>query len=317
MLLKDRDLVISYSHGYGNWYVSSFYKYFHIKLQEQYGIELEFIPIEELGKQNGVEHPNMHQNLFNWYNLLIYNKKTDKYFVHSWHDYAPEIFSSAIRKGYNIVKFSCVSNLTADLISQHPDQLIPTVYCFEFWDDYNNITQIRKQTNKIEKIYFNGLKHSIRENFYNALSKNEFFKMLDRNVPAERRKKLDYYNDLQQHKFCLSLKGAADICYRDLEIFGVGSLNVRVPLYCNTGDPLIKDVHYIEFFDNVLVDRIIHNQDVEVLLAEKIDMLQDFGNSPRYTEMVDSSLDWFENNCNPEKQFLIISNILQDFTILD
>jgi hypothetical protein len=213
--------------------------------------------------------------IFNWYNLVVYNPNNEKMFIHSWYDYAPEMIEFSVNNNFNIVKFSCVSNLTDKIIDKYKykDNFIvqPSVYCLENWSDIDMITSITKPKVRQNKAYFNGLNHGYRENIMNCLSNNEFFNIRTKVNPKHFRQKNDYYSELSNYNYGVSLNGAANICYRDLELFGLGVLNLRQPLNSKTYVPLIKNIHYIELFDDNLCDQIIFNHNnPDKVISEKL-----------------------------------------------
>jgi hypothetical protein len=298
--------------------VSEFYKYFHKQIAEQNrNITFEYMSLGELAKKLGKEFTNQTGNIFNWFNLVIYNEVTGKFFVHSWYDYAPEILDYSLSNGFNLVKFSCVSNLTDSIIDRYKDTTIvePSVYYLENWSDIHNLKLNEGNTIKKDSAYFNGMNHGIRENVLNALSVNPFFNIRTKNNPEHFRQKEDYYQELSNYKFGLSLNGAANICYRDLELFGLGVLNLRQPLRSKTYDPLIEGVHYKEYITNDLVDRILKKDDVSSIIDNTVNEIIEFSTTKEYDEMISISKKWFEDNCLPENQFKIISSFLDDFNI--
>ncbi len=310
-------LIISYEQGYNNWYVSEFYKYFHKRLSEITNIQFEYVSLRDLSHRFGKTLNNQTGNIFNWFNLVIYNQTTDKFFVHSWYDYAPEILKYSVTNNFNVVKFSCVSNLTDSIIDEYKDKIIvqPSVYYVENWKDIEYIISTEPQSIKDNKTYFNGLNHGIRENVLNSLSNNSFFNIRTKGNPEHFRQKKDYYDEVSKHRFGLSLNGAANICYRDLELFGLGVLNLRQPLNSKTYEPIIKDVHYVEFINDDLVQKILSKENVDLIIDEKVNEILEFSMTNQYNDMIQESKRWFINNCLPENQFKTIVSFLDDFNI--
>jgi hypothetical protein len=310
-------LIISYEQGYHNWYVSEFYKYFHKKLSEITNIQFEYVSLRDLSNKFGKEYTNQTGSIFNWFNLVIYNQITDKFFVHSWYDYAPEILKYSINNNFNVVKFSCVSNLTDSIIEEYKDKIIvqPSVYYVENWKDIEYILSTENSSLKDNRAYFNGLNHGIRENILNSLSNNSFFNIRTKGNPEHFRQKKDYYDEVSKHKFGLSLNGAANICYRDLELFGLGVLNLRQPLNSKTYEPIVKDVHYVEFINDDLVNKILDKENIDSIINDKVGELLEFSTTKQYDDMIDESKKWFIKNCLPENQFKTIVSFFDDFNI--
>jgi hypothetical protein len=307
--------IISYEQGYYNWYVSEFYKYFHKKLEDKLNTHLEYEPISIFAKRFNYELDNHSDSLFNWFNLIIYNKDTEKFFVHSWYDYANATVEWCVRNQLNIVKFSAVSNIDQTLIDKY-SFVQPSVYCLENWSDHDKIKEIKiTNQDKIKKIYFAGLDHGIRQNILNRLKNYDIFNIFTKSQKVK--PKEEYYNELSKHLYGLSLNGAANICYRDIEIFGLGVLNLRDSLYSKTFNPLESNVHYINFIDNQFIQNILQNYDIDEQIKEKTQLLEDILTSQKYQEIIENAYTWYATNCLPDSQFNIISSFLSDLTILD
>jgi hypothetical protein len=313
-----KKLIISYEQGYDNWYISEFYKYFHSKLSDNSDIEFEYMSLRQLSLNFNQEFQTHSSTIFNWYNLVVYNPNNEKMFIHSWYDYAPEMIEFSVNNNFNIVKFSCVSNLTDKIIDKYKDNFIvqPSVYCLENWSDIDMITSITKPKVRQNKAYFNGLNHGYRENIMNCLSNNEFFNIRTKVNPKHFRQKNDYYSELSNYNYGVSLNGAANICYRDLELFGLGVLNLRQPLNSKTYVPLIKNIHYIELFDDNLCDQIIFNHNnPDKVISEKVEELMDFSTTKEYDNIINESKKWFIDNCLPENQYNILVSFFENFDI--
>lgn len=312
--------VISYDHGYHDWYVSEFYKYFHHRLIDETNAELEFIPLNVLAEQRGASMSNHDSsNLFNWYNLIIFNKKTEKYFIHNWSDNSPMMIEYCMNNNINLTSFSCVSNVKNDSVIdkwKHKVEINPSVYCLANWSDHEHIKKASAKTNRKHKTFFSGLVHSHRQIVMDLLNQNSFFDLRSRSDNFKLG--FDYFDQVSDYKFGLSLNGAAHICYRDLELFGLNVLNLREPFRSKTHNPVIKDVHYFELInDELLMD--IFNRPENAILAvnEKLEQLEQFINTDGYLDMINEANKWFIDNVLPENQFKIIYSFLKNFTVLD
>lgn len=312
-----KKIVISYFDGNPNWYVSEFFKYFHAELKRTSGVEIEYISLKDLALRYGKPFEHNVSSVFNWYNLILLNERTEKWFVHSWYDYAPEMVNFCKRDGFNLVKLSTVSKLTDVEIAKYPNVFQPSVYFLENWSDLQLIEQFRLEPKIHKKIYFNCLAHGIRKRVMEALSEHDGFTLLDKSIKGQYREKHAYYRELSSNKFGLSMNGAAYICYRDLELFGLGVLNLRQPLTVNTYEPLKCGIHYRNFLDDVTVDRILYHGDAKSLIEQKVSSIMEFCDSNEYNDMIRESRLWYLRNCIPENQFKIIASFLEDFTILE
>lgn len=303
-----------------NWYVSEFYKRFNEKMCEVPGLEIEFIPIQELSIKYNINY-GYNQNLpsvFNPYNLIIINKQNDKTFIHSWHDYAPVILEndSGINN-FDIVKFSCVSRLNHDVIKKYPNiKIQPSVYLLEYWNDLDLLEKNRWNSKAISKIFFNGFCYGNRIRYKEILSNSPHFDFKDKDI--DYKSKEEYYRQLSEYKYGLSLDGAAKICYRDLECFGMEALMFRERLDVLTYEPIIGGVHYVELFDNYIVEN-LYNLELEYVVLDKINekvqnVLED---EKLIKEMTHNSRGWYERNCLPDSQLNIMFSFLEDFTIFN
>lgn len=302
------NIIISYDLGYPNWYVSEFYKFFHNFLNTKLNVDIKYVPLSELSKRYGHEISNHTHSLFNWYNLIIIDTTKDRLFVHSWLDYAPSVLEWCIQNNFCVEIFSCVSNLS-DLVMQNYSCIRPSIYQLENWSDHNLIRESSKiKTNK--QIYFAGLGYGSRGELLNKLKKFVDFSINIKSVSNEFKDKTTYFNELSESKYGLSLNGAAGICYRDLELFGMNVVNIRQKLNCNFYNPLVSNIHYLEVFNDEKIRKLIESQNIENEVKEIIDYIENFSNSGQYIEMVETSQDWFQKNCLPESQSNILFEIL-------
>lgn len=318
------DYTISYSSGWPDWYVSEFYKFFHKKLEEQTGVRFDYIELRELNAQYGLEQDISSDSVFGHYSLIIRCNKNGKLFVHSWYDHAFATLEWGIRKNLDIALFSGVSNITKDFLSVHKN-VQPSVYCFEYWSDYQLLEQIRAQQTpqKIKKGYFAGLAHGVRAHFMETLSLHPFFDI--HNKSKIYIQKPDYYKQIKESSFGVSFNGAANICYRDLELFGLETLNLRQPLTCVTHEKLVPGTHYYEFLDDecnkMIIDYHAFNrvskEDVLKVINEKVEQVLDFACTAAYHDMLKEGREWFERNCVPDQQYKTIQSFLKEFSIFE
>lgn len=308
------DYIISYDQGYQDWYVTEFYKYFHKELEKTLHTTFQYEPIEIFAKRFNYIKENQNSTLFNWFSLILYNKKTDKFFVHSWYDYANDIVEWSVKSQFNIIKFSAVSNINEEVIQKYPF-VQPSVYYLENWSDHKKINSYKYEKKDIQKAYFAGLDHGIRANVLSRLKNIEFFNIYTKS--SNFKQKNEYYEELSRHFYGLSLNGAANICYRDLELFGLGILNLRENLSIYTQNPIQNGVHYVEFITSDIVTKILHNDDnVDNLIKEKVEFVLELTHSTTYTDIIQQSQHWFVNNCTPYSQFKILSSMLEELSIL-
>jgi hypothetical protein len=144
----------------------------------------------------------------------------------------------------------------------------------------------------------------------NLLNENENFIFKDKSDKYTQKK--DYFSELSDFNFGLSLNGAAKICYRDLEYFGMGVLNLREKLDILTKEPILENVHYLNFFD-VDLHNLIYNPDNKKLVNDFLDNRLDvIIKEGLYTEIVNNSLEWFNRNCTLISQLQTLYSFLEE-----
>lgn len=315
------NLIVAYDLLYHNWYVGEFYQKFTEKLKEIDNINIKKVSIREMCTDYGLKHDynNGLPSIFSPYNLIIINEDNGKTFIHSWHDYAPAMMENGSGiENFDVVKFSCVSRLDNQTIEKYKNKynIQPSFYILENWKDHSLIEENRLVEKTKNKIYFNGLCHGIREKFRNVLIQSSFFDFKNKNSDDYRTKE-EYYKELSEHKYGLNLDGAAGICYRDLEYFGMGTLLLRDELNITCSDPIIEGVHYLKIIDNE-IKNLIHNSDnhQEVLSRIEKNVLNALMSND-ISQIIKNSREWFERNCLPENQINLMMSYLENFKIFE
>jgi hypothetical protein len=315
------NLTVAYDLLYHNWYVGEFYQKFTEKLKQIDGITVNKVSLREMCGQYGLKHDynNGFPSIFSPYNLIIINEDNGKTFIHSWHDYAPAMMEngSGIEK-FDVVKFSCVSRLDQRTIDKYKEKynVQPSFYILESWKDHNLIDENKNIEKTKNKIYFNGLCHGIREKFRQVLTQSAFFDFKNKNSDDYRTKE-EYYKELSDYKYGLNLDGAAGICYRDLEYFGMGTLLLRDELNIVCSDPIIEGVHYIKIIDQE-IKNLINNNDNHPLVLSKIEKnVLNALMSYDINQIIKNAKEWFDRNCLPENQIELMLSYLEDFKIFE
>lgn len=312
-------IIVSYNLYQQNWYVGELYhRFFHSLLSDK--IDVHYIEIQDLCKKYN-ETFNYHYDypsLFSIYSLIVLNTDTEQGFVCNLSDYAPLILEhkSAIDK-LNIKYFAMCSNLTNEHIDKYKQyKIIPSFYILENWSDYNLINRFYNlQLSKINKCYFNGLSYGYRSNYIKQLRSNLFFDFKDKTQSSDFRSKEEYYQELSQSKYGLSLNGAAKICYRDLELFGLGTLNLREPLDILTHNQIQKDIHYKVILDEFIRNNIYYPEKTNEVI-EKILFNINQVSSNEYDFIVNNARQWFIENVSPDRQISFLKQCLVENNIL-
>lgn len=312
-------IIISYNLYQQNWYVGELYHSFYLNLLEN-KIDAKYIDIQHLCQKYNetFNYNNQYPSLFSIYSLIVLNTDKEIGFVCNLSDYAPLILEhkSAINK-LNIKFFAMCSNLTNEHISRYSEyKIIPSFYILENWSDYSIINQFYNlQSTKINKCYFNGLSYGYRSNYINQLRSNAFFDFKDKTQLSDFRQKEEYYKDLSQSRYGLSLNGAAKICYRDLELFGLGVLNVREPLEILTKDQLYPDIHYKIVLDDFIRNNIYYPEKTNEIIEKFLFNINQISNS-EYDFIIHNARQWFINNIDPHMQISFLKQCLIENNII-
>lgn len=296
-----------------NFYPSEFYKHFLDYLKSEYKIKIKYSTVSDLAKKYKINfdyNNNLPSILNKNYNLVIINEKNEKFFIHSWSDHSPSMLEngSGIEK-LDVSVFSCVSNLNNKIIEKYSDKylILPSTYILENWNDHELIEKNKNNTKQSNKIFFNGLWHYLRDSTLKNLQNSDLFLLKDKST-TDFKEKNEYFEEVSRFRYGLSLKGAADICYRDLEYFGLGIINFRDEMNVLTHNPLIEDVHYKKIIkDSMKIDLISHIPQIENNILEFIN------NEKLVNEMIYESLNWFNENCTINSQTKIFDFLFRRF----
>ena len=310
---------VSFNRYQHNWYVGELYHQFYEYLVSKYGDGVIYVSLNDLSDRYGTtETPNT-SSIFSIYNLIITNKKTNKTFIHSLSDYAPCMMddNSGILN-FDVASFSCTSNLTEDIINRYSSNynIIPSFYILENLSDLDLIESNRNKIDKLNKIYFNGLCYGERDSYKTLLNTSDYFVFKNKSYSTDYLNKTDYFTEISKYNFGLSLNGAAKICYRDLEYFGLGVLCLREPLNVITHDPLINDVHYITLLDDDIRSKLYDQNEHKYIIDKVTDKINNIIQDNNYYDIINNARLWYEENCLPKSQinklesFLIESNII-------
>jgi hypothetical protein len=315
------NLIAHYNHMYHNWYVGELYKKLLDKISEIEGINLEIRHTNELSSHMNIptDYHNGLPSILSCYNLLIQNKDNGKTFIHSFQDYAPAMLDD--RSGisnFDVSMFACASRLDQTFIDtfSHKTIVQPSIYILELLDEHNMIEKNRFNPKINPKLYFNGLCYGIRETYRNILSQSEFFDFRKKDTAEFYKSKELYYNELSNYKNGFNLDGAAKICYRDLEYFGMGTLLFREKLDVLTYEPIIDGRHYVTIIDDDIKSKIHDPSNYDYIINKLENNIKEIiENEKLVTDIVGEARGYFERNVLPENQVEILFSFLKDFEI--
>lgn len=191
-------------------------------------------------------------------------------------------------------------------------EIKPSVYpetCWNFGlENFEKIKEYRNSIKLDDRLYWRG---SLYNKISNPIYKNT--RVALENLSAKMRNLYfapfpisfdDYISESLNFKLALCFGGGGgylcgDLCFRDIEMYGMGIPTIRPKLAIQTEDPLIPDVHYISVdceFDNTY--RYIKNEELADSIIEKYNMVI---NDTDYLKTISSNArDWYiRNACGP------------------
>lgn len=305
-----------------DWYVGEIYKFFSEELIKKYtSISFEIHDILELQKQYNIYDYSKHgtPSFFNKYNFIIHNSQNNKTFINSLHDYAPLcLHSDSGVENFDVQCFGFSSNYRIDSIeSIKRYNPTPSFYVLEHLSDLQKIEEYKSVNKNIKKIFFLGLMHSSRPCVQKVLKNNELFDIKDKSLSGNYKHKKEYFEEASKYSMHLGLDGAAKICYRDLEAFGLGSILIRENLNIQTFNPIIPNEHYVEIITekekSFWCDE-NYSTELELLINNRLnEFLQD---NERLAHLTNNGREWYYNNCLPDKQFNILEQLTRNLEIL-
>lgn len=311
---------IAYNRYQHNWYVGELHHAFAKRMSELYS-DIQIVSLSDMANHYSEPIDQRHNalaSLFNIYNLIVYNTEKHIGFLHSLADYAPVLLEhkSALDK-LNIKAFAFCPHHTETVIAQYSHlniKLIPSFYMLENWDDYYHI-EVHRHNSKQNGCYYNGLCYGHRELYVRHLKSNPFFVMKNKSDIADYRPKSIYYEEASKYKYGLSINGVAQICYRDVEYFGLGVLCIREPMSLITKDNLQSDVHYKTILDHFVTSNIFYPEKQHEITEYIIDKLNSIS-TEETSYILDNARRWYENNALPDKQIDFLHQCLIENDVL-
>lgn len=309
-------LLVSFDRYQENWYVGELYYNFLLYLQDL-GIDVVYKNIKDLEKEYKKEN-NDNLSIFSIYNLIITNKDTNKTFIHSLSDYAPAMMDDNTGiLNFDVSAFSCSSNLNDEVVSRYTKyKIIPSFYILENFTDLELVDKFYASKKTINACYFNGLCYGHRSRYKDILSDKNIFHFKDKNNPEEYRDKVGYFGDLSNYKYGISLDGAAKICYRDIEYFGLGILCLRERLNIITHNPIIEEFHYLNIFDDDIQKLLYDESNSGTVLDYVKNKINNITEEERLY-VTSNAREWYINNCTKSSQIKLLHKFLIDANILN
>jgi len=146
--------------------------------------------------------------------------------------------------------------------------------------------------------------------------KGEFFKLNEKGevVPGEtsRLPPKEYLEELDSRALNLSLNGTGEICFRDMEILGLGTALFRPKLVTELHNKLIPDYHYISVdFEDIFQGSTGFGIYCDKLANRMIERFNQVKNNKDFIDFVaKNGKKWYEENATIEMNAKIASDVI-------
>jgi len=293
------DIVCYFDSPAGDWNTTHYFQGIYDTLRNHYtDYKFSFVDSMTLVKSRSepcmkYAHPHM----------IIENSNTKKYFVISYWDKMECIGEYSGWDMENMVELFTSSGVQKNDLNYNSLDLkyTPFSYLTPRIDIDIAISELKNTDNNNrtipEKPQFKGYLYSFREYLKND---ERFF--VRETSDGNYLQYTEYIRHLNKFAINMSLNGAGEICFRDMEILGLGTALFRPKLSVQFSDPLIPNYHYI----SVDYDAIKDETKPKIFFKKLSDLIVE-----RWNEVVDdreyinfvaqNGRKWFENNVSKEK----------------
>lgn len=244
---------------------------------------------------NSISYNNNYGHKNGPHHLIIENSATKKYKVVTYWDRAYELLDDKCDWDNS----NCLG-VYSSVNSKSHKSITPSSYCTYNMNIETAINGSDKyffhKTNK--GLLFRGYLHGSRFFIGNLNQYKDIITIENTRLSYE-----EYIQELNNHLIGLSLNGSAEICNRDMEILGVGSVLLRPEL--TTTDfynPLVSGLHYVPF--ETVEDP---KQQLEIILETHSRLLKDVD---YMMHVAQNGLNWYNSNGSRNGNVLVLSNIL-------
>lgn len=280
-------LIIRHRHSSKEWAVNYIFdRIFNLLVEKYPNINFQYEPILDFPHWEGTPRHG---------SFIIENPLNGKTIVLTYDDVPKNILIQKPDTGWivaNMQQMFCTSNFKEiqDLkdfyleysnidVQKVVQPFSYPVYRSAFDTEYCDIVYTQKKSSEFRKqgLFFRGLFYGEREycHFNNTHSEIE--------VTNKDYKDLSEYTyELANYRCGLSFTGAAEICFRDMELMGLGIPIIRPLLkFVEFKEPLIPDIHYISFEGDTAESKQQALIDKWEEVKHKYDFLDYIGNNAR------------------------------------
>ena len=261
------------------------------KIQEKYP--------NTIHRHQSLSEPIIEQTLWFPYTFIVKNIDTENYKIVTYHD-RPHLIARQLIN--NPDRMSCKAILATPFSNQE-DGIIPVSYCCYHRDSNKMISDLDTsfKNKKEDKLFFRGLIYRHRKNLQEQILKTntKILSMTNQTIPVN-----DYIMELNDHQIGISFNGAAEICYRDIEILGVNSVLFR-PLFLTTQttNPLVAEYHYVSY-----EKKETSQEQLGCIIDKYLSIIED----KEYLKYIsDNGNAWYQNNGTSKKNIEILFQYLE------
>jgi hypothetical protein len=238
---------------------------------------------------------------YGWPFLIIENPETSKYILVSYWEKLKNVVIEYEGTFWDIE--NCLEIITSIGVHTEDRFYKPLPHRYT---PFSFLTSVIENERYIEEIYaaqgpkqifeipkFRGALYLFRE----ALLSDPRFDIISRGSLETNLTPRQYMEELYTSKVSISLNGAGEVCYRDMEIMGLGNVLIRQEWVAQFHNPIIPYVHYIPVpFQDIPTD-IPHDEYWKILADRFHEVYQTTINDPDLIQYVsENARQWYLEN---------------------
>ena len=293
----------------GQWNTSTYFEALYNSLKNKY---TEYT----INKVDSRKLPNLKSSSgcakYSYSHMIIENQENKKYFLVTYWDKMNCINNNTGWDMENCVEIITSSGTHKDDLYYEPLPLkfTPFSYTTSRVDVDKKIYELRDTNNANRIIPQNPMFRGYLYLFRNYLKKDDRFD-IQSNGERDFLGYTDYIKHLNKYAINMSLNGAGQICFRDMEILGLGTALFRPKLSSNFHNQLIPDYHYIsvdyDHIKNIKNTNEYYGELKELIIKRWDEVIKD---RDFIDEVASNGKKWFDENVPKEKQSEILIKII-------
>lgn len=250
--------------------------------------------------------------------MMVFNRDTKKYILISYWDQLTDVLR-ADEGSFDLE--NCVEIITSS--GTNKGDICYTPIDFDY-TPFSYIVGNNASGTEIERVYnlgvekthndrlkFRGYLYGVRDFLHN----DNRFDIID--SASQYKLGVDYMKELASSTINLSLNGAAEICYRDMEILGLGTALFRFELSTKFHNPLIPNHHYISVPYRDIKYKYGYTDDYYKKLSDRLfDRFEQVKHQHDFIKFVaDNGRRWYLENATVDANVKLLTQLV-DFTKL-